>query len=175
LNRSRIIGIILIASGMVIAIAAGLSLAIAVSRGQTAGTALSNAGIAFVPIALLVGAGIYQYARGSQEMEDDTDSAMRRQLKLLDILKSNGEPMRLADVASQLGGGGVENVASLLNELIRLRLFSGRVDWQNRVAQALEPNLLRSMTACLNCGEPLHIDQNSVCPRCNTEYFLPEG
>lgn len=173
MNRSRAVGAILIASGMVVAVAAGLSLAVSVVQGQSVHTTLTNAGLVFIPIAVLVGAGIYQYVRSSRDIEDDADSAMRLQLQMIDLLKSSSEPTRMVDLASQLGVG-VSTVGAMMNELIRLRLFSGRVDWQARVVQAIEPAKLRAMSGCINCDEPLHIQESLICPRCGTEYFLPE-
>ena len=172
MNRSRVIGVILIASGIVVAAAAGLSLAFSAVQGQSANTVLTNAGIVFLPIAVLVGAGIYQFVRGSHDIEDDSE--MRQQLQMMDILKTTQEPMRMADLAAQLGVG-VENIGTMMNDLIRLKLFSGRVDWQSREVQAINPDTLRSINACVRCGEPLRLHQNTVCPQCGTEYFLPEG
>lgn len=171
MNRSRITGIIFIALGLVVAVIAGLWLAVSVSNGVD--SILTNAVIAFVLITLLVGVGIYQFVRGSQDTADDFDSAMRQQRQLVDLLNGSDQPLRMVDLASQLGVG-VETVASLLNELIRLRLFSGCVNWQERTVQRVAPAHLRTLSNCANCGQSMNLRQILVCPHCGVEYFLLE-
>jgi ribosomal protein L32 len=173
MNRSRIIGIVLIALGLIIAVFAGLWLAFNVANGQGASDAFSSAGVLFVPIALLVGVGIYQYARSSREFEDNSDSVMRQQREMMDILRGSTQPQRMTDVAAQLGVG-VESVGAMMNELIRLGLFSGCVNWQTRVVQVVDAETLRRLRACANCGESLRIYSHTVCPNCGTEYFFAE-
>lgn len=173
MNRSRTIGIILIALGLIIAVIAGLWLAVSVSNGLNTTSAFTNAVIAFVPIGLLVGAGIYQFVRGSQDTEDAFDSAMRRQRELVDLLNASEQPLRMADLAAQLGVG-VETIATLLNELIRLKLFSGYVNWQAREVQRITPARLRTLQTCAHCGQPLRLADHLTCPNCSVQYFLLE-
>src|SRR5690606_12781155 len=89
-NTGRLIGIILIGIGLGVAALAGLFIAVQANSGLLeAGGAVLGAGLAFIPVALLVGFGIYMYVQGGQEAAEE--SVMQKQRQLLDILKSRGQ------------------------------------------------------------------------------------
>ncbi len=68
MNSGRLVGIILIVVGFGVAVIAGLWLASQVTGGQLqSGGALVGGGIAFIPVALLTGFGIYMYVQGGKE------------------------------------------------------------------------------------------------------------
>src|SRR5687768_4547564 len=90
MNTGRLVGILLTIAGIVVAVLSGLWIASQVSAGLilTDG-ALVSAGVAFIPVALLVGFGIYMYVQGSSQAE--VESTMHKQRQLLDIVKSRGQ------------------------------------------------------------------------------------
>ena len=171
MNSSRLIGIILIVIGFGIAIIAGTWLALGVSRETLEpGGAVVGAGLAFIPIALLVGFGIYLYVQGGQEAE--RESVMRQQRQLLDIIRSRGE-VRTHDVAVEMGVS-VDTIQNMVHELVGLQVFSGYVNWKDGTLYSVDAQNLRELSQCKNCGGEIKLTGKGVatCRFCGTEYFL---
>ncbi len=126
MNTGRLVGIILIVVGFGVAVIAGLWLALQVSGEQiSAGGAMVGAGIAFIPVALLAGFGIYMYVQGGKEAV--LESEMQKQRQLLDIIKSRGQ-VRVPDVAMEMQVS-VESIQNMVHQLVGLQVFSGYINW----------------------------------------------
>lgn len=172
MNTGRLVGIILIVIGFAVAVIAGLWLALQASSKQlTEGGALVGAGIAFIPVALLVGFGIYLYVKGGQEAEEE--SSMQQQRRLLDIVRSRGE-VPVADLALEMKIS-VDTVKSLIHQLVGLQVFSGYVNWEKGVIYSSDARQLRELNQCRNCGGEIKLVGRGVlnCKFCGTEYYLP--
>jgi hypothetical protein len=171
MNNSRLIGVILIVVGLGIAIIAGLWLATQVSSGGTSsGGAILGAGLAFIPIALLVGAGIYLFVRGGQEAVQN--ATMQQQRQLLDILKSKGQ-VSVSDMALEMNTS-VDSVKDMVYQLVGLQVFSGYANWESGTLYSAEASQLRELDKCKNCGGEITLVGKGVvrCKYCGTEYFL---
>lgn len=171
MNTGRLTGIILVAAGFGVAIIAGLWLALQVSAAQlSGGGALLGAGIAFVPVALLVGFGLFLFVRGGQEAVEESE--MQKQRQLLDIVKSRGE-VGVADLALEMRTSA-DRVKELVHQLVGLQVFSGYINWEKGVLYSSDANSLRSLKQCKNCGGDIKLVGKGVvqCPFCGTEYFL---
>lgn len=171
MNSGRLIGIILIVIGFGIAVIAGLWLASQVSAGQLqSGGALIGGGLAFIPVALLTGFGIYLYLQGGKEAE--TESEMQKQRKLLDIVKSRGQ-VAVSDLALEMRTS-VDDVKGLVHQLVGLQVFSGYVNWDKGIIYSSDAGQLRQLDKCKNCGGEIKlVGKGTVaCPFCGTEYFL---
>jgi hypothetical protein len=171
MNTGRLIGIILVVIGFGIAVIAGLWLAFQLTaEAITAGGAVLGAGLAFIPIGLLVGFGIFMYVRGGKEAVQQ--SRMRQQRDLLDIVKSRGE-VNVHDVALEMKVP-VDSVKSMVHELVGLQVFSGYINWDKGILYASEVSQLRDLKQCKNCGGEIKLAGKGVvsCPFCGTEYFL---
>ena len=126
MNTGRLVGVILIVVGFGVAVIAGLWLALQVSGEQiSAGGAMVGAGIAFIPVALLAGFGIYMYVQGGKEAV--LESEMQKQRQLLDIIKSRGQ-VRVPDVAMEMQVS-VESIQNMVHQLVGLQVFSGYINW----------------------------------------------
>ncbi len=172
MNSGRLLGIVLSVMGFTIAVAAGLYLAVRLSRSELDVTGvLVGAGLAFIPVALLAGAGLYIYAQNARREEPEPESTMRQQRDLVDWLRSQGH-ISLDDAAQRLNVE-VDAVRAIVRELIGLRVFSGYVDWQSGVLYQVETERLRAMHDCQTCGSPIDVPENGVvgCKGCQTEYF----
>ncbi|MBZ0284244.1 MAG: hypothetical protein K8L97_26125 [Anaerolineae bacterium] len=169
MNTGRLVGVILIVVGFGIAVIAGLWLALQVQQ-IGAGGALIGAVIAFIPVALLVGGGIYMYVIGSKEVVEE--SSMQQQRQLLDIVKSRGQ-VAVADLALEMKTS-VDNVKNLLNQLVGLQVFSGYVNWEKGVIYSSDAKQLRELDKCKNCGGEIKLVGKGVvtCRFCGMEYFL---
>lgn len=171
MNTGRLVGIILIVIGFGIAVIAGLWLALQVSSGNNStGGALIGAGLAFIPVALLVGFGIFMYVRGGQEAVEE--SSMHQQRELLDIVKSRGQ-VQVSDLALEMKTN-VDTIKSLVHQLVGLQVFSGYVNWEKGVIYSSDASKLRELDKCKNCGGEIKLVGKGVvvCKFCGTEYFL---
>ena len=171
MNSGRLVGIILIVVGFGIAVIASLWLATQVTSGQLqSGGALVGGGIAFIPVALLAGFGIYLYVQGGKEAE--SESEMQKQRQLLDIVKSRGQ-VAVSDLALEMRTS-VDNVKKLVHELVGLQVFSGYVNWDKGIIYSSDAANLRKLDKCKNCGGEIKlVGKGTVaCPFCGTEYFL---
>lgn len=172
MNTGRLVGIILIVAGFAIAVIAGLWLAVQASSSQLSqGGTLVGAGIAFVPVALLVGFGIYLYVKGGQEAEQE--SSMEQQRRLLDIVKSRGQ-VPVSDLALEMKIT-VDTVKDLIHQLVGLQVFSGYVNWEKGIIYSSDARQLRQIDKCHNCGGEIKLVGKGVltCKFCGTEYYLP--
>jgi hypothetical protein len=171
MNTGRLVGIILVAVGFGVAVIAGLWLALQVSSHQiSTGGAVVGAGIAFIPVALLAGFGIYMYVQGGKEAVQE--SAMHKQRQLLDIVKSRGE-VGVSDLAMEMGVK-VDDVKSMVHQLVGLQVFSGYINWDKGILYSTDASSLRGLEKCKNCGGEITLVGKGVvvCKFCGTEYFL---
>lgn len=173
MRSDRLLSIVLTGIGFAIAVAAGLYLAVRLSRGEIgSGGVLVGAGVAFVPVAVLVGIGIYLYARSLPREEPEQESTIRQQRDILDLLRSQGK-VSLPEVAQAMNVD-VDAVEGMVRELIGLRVFSGYVDWQSRLLVQDDAGRLGALQRCQKCGSPIDLSGGGVitCGVCQTEYFL---
>lgn len=171
MNRARLFGIIATVLGFVVAVIAGLFIAAQVRGGLTGGGALAGAGVAFVPVALLVGFGLYLYMQGSGDDENDTETDVERQRQLLDIVKARGA-VSVNDLAAELDIS-VADVQRLVRDLAALEVFSGYINWNEGTLYPASSAELEAVTTCRICNSPIDLSTDSLvtCPVCGTEYF----
>mgnify|MGYP005845702677 FL=1 len=171
MNTGRLVGIILIVVGFGIAVIAGLWLAVQVAAQQlSGGGAVVGAGIAFIPVALLVGFGIFMFVQGGKQATEE--SSMRQQRQLLDIVKSRGQ-VSVADLALEMKISA-DIVRNLVHQLVGLQVFSGYVNWNDGILYSSDAGKLREIDKCKNCGGEIQLVGKGVvtCKFCGTEYFL---
>lgn len=171
MNSSRLIGTLLVIVGFVIALLAGIWLAGQLAMGDLeGGGAVIGAALAFVPVALLIGGGIYLVNQGGKETK--RASEMQRQRQVLDIVKSRGQ-VSVQDLALETGMS-VADVKAIVHALVGLQVFSGFINWDDGVLYSVEASQLRTLDKCKNCGGELKLVGKGVvtCRFCGTEYFL---
>lgn len=171
MNSSRLVGIILMVVGLGIAVIAGLWTAAQVSAGNlSAGGAATTAGVAFIPVALLVGFGIYLFNQGGSQAKQESE--MQKQRRLLDIVKSRGQ-VGVSDIAVEMGVP-VAQVQDMVHQLVGLQVFSGYVNWEDGTLYSAQASQLRELDKCKNCGGEITLAGKGVvvCKYCGTEYFL---
>jgi hypothetical protein len=170
MNSSRLSGVILLVIGLGITIIAGLWLATQTRVVEDSGAIVLGAGLAFIPIALIVGAGIYLFVRGGTEAQQNT--TMQQQRHLLDILKSRGQ-VSVSDMALEMNTS-VDSVKDMVYQLVGLQVFSGYANWESGMLYSAEASQLRELSKCKNCGGDIQLVGKGVvrCKYCGTEYFL---
>jgi hypothetical protein len=168
--NSRLIGFILAGSGLVLALLAGIWLATQAAAGMSAGAATLGAALAFVPVAVLEGFGLYLIAKGGQEQRQTSEMQLQR--RLLDIVRSRGQ-VDVSDAALEMNIP-VTRVQDLVHQLVGLQVFSGYVNWDKGVLYSQEASQLRDLKQCKNCGGEITLSGKGTvtCRFCGTEYFL---
>ncbi|MDZ4767782.1 MAG: hypothetical protein SGJ24_01520 [Chloroflexota bacterium] len=171
MNQTRLIGIILGVVGLMVALIAGLWLATQVSSDSlSSGGAILGAAFAFIPVALLMGAGVYFYNRGGTEAVEE--SMMQKQRRILDIVKSRGK-VGVPELAVEMQVSA-DSVKEMLHQLVGLQVFSGYINWDEGMLYSEEASNLRDLDQCKNCGGEITLAGRGVvvCKFCGTEYFL---
>ncbi|HVU12541.1 MAG TPA: hypothetical protein VHD90_14760 [Phototrophicaceae bacterium] len=171
MNSSRLVGIILTVVGLGVAVIAGIWIATQVSSQQlSGGGAALGAGLAFIPVALLVGFGLYMFVQGGSQAQEE--SVMQKQRMLLDILKSRGQ-VSVNDMALEMHSS-VDTVKELVYQLVGLQVFSGYINWDDGILYSADAKNLRQLDKCKNCGGEIQLVGKGVvkCKYCGTEYFL---
>jgi hypothetical protein len=127
------LGSILIVLGFIAAAAAGFWFALQMVQGtMQLGEAATSAGLLFIPIGALVLAGIYLRTRQKPVVEPE--SMVEKQRHLVDLLNVRGSvPVSEMAAALQVDEATLHE---LVEQLIRLEIFSGRVDWEGGMMYA---------------------------------------
>jgi hypothetical protein len=169
MNSNRLIGIILVVVGLVIAfVVVGW---LFTNEGLTGPARILGLGIALlVLVAPLVGGGIYLTTMGTKEAGQQAEASQQR--KLLNIVQSRGS-VPLSDVVLEMQMPQ-EKVKDMIYNLVGLGVFSGYINWDKGVLYSSEASQLRDMKQCPNCGGEITLSGKGVakCRFCGTEFFL---
>ncbi|MBE2182670.1 MAG: hypothetical protein IAE89_04520 [Anaerolineae bacterium] len=168
--NSRLVGIVLIVIGLVLAVLAGIWLMTQVNAGMTIGAATLGAAIAFIPVALLEGFGLYLVVKGGAEQKQMGE--MQKQRQLLDIVKSRGQ-VDINNLALEMALP-VAQIQNMIHQLVGLQVFSGYINWDGGILYSEDASKLRELDKCKNCGGEITLAGKGVvrCRFCGTEYFL---
>lgn len=168
----RILGIILIAGGIIVGII--ITALMLVYRGEgslTSGAAMLGwvLGIAILVLPQLA-VGIFLLWKGGQEAA--TAEQADKQRELLSIVKSRGQ-VDIRDVAIEMQVSK-DDVQDMIHDLVGMGLYSGYINWDEGVLYSSQASQLRELTQCNHCGGQLELAGKGVirCPFCGTEYFL---
>ncbi len=167
-NSGTIIGILLLAGGIIVCLAAGGWLLVA--EGLSMGGKALGGILALIVAAPLIGVGIFVLFKGRQEEKAMAEVSQQR--KLLNIVKTQGQ-VTISDLVLELGGT-FEQVKNWIYDLVGKGLFSGYVNWEEGVLYSQQASQLKGQTQCQHCGGELSLAGKGgvSCPFCGTEYFL---
>lgn len=171
-SSGRTVGLILIASGLVIGIlgATWLTLNVQDDNLETTGAVFGAVALAIVFVLPLVGGGLYLFRKGQAEQADIAN--IDRQRKLLGVIGVRGQ-VSIADAVLELNTTR-DQVQTDLNALVSRGLFSGYVDWAKGMLYSIEASKLQGAKTCPNCGGQLELGGKGLikCPYCGAEIFL---
>jgi hypothetical protein len=170
-KSGRLIGVILIAVGVVACLLLSVVFITAVLSSETGniGGIGLGLGIAVVVAIPLVGAGIYLMIRGRAEETELADVA--RQRKILDMVKTRGQ-VNISDLVFELKSPS-DRVRDDIYKLVGLGLFTGYVNWKDDVLYSREASQLTG-NKCPNCGGEQTFAGKGVitCQYCGSDIFL---
>ena len=168
----RILGIILIAGGIIVGII--VTALMMVYRGEgslTSGAAMLGWVLGMAVLVLpQLGIGAFLLWKGGQEAAVAEKADQEREL--LSIVKSRGQ-VDISDVAIEMQVSKDE-VHDMIHDLVGMGLFSGYINWDEGILYSSQASQLRELTNCNHCGGQLELAGKGVirCPYCGTEYFL---
>ena len=168
----RILGIILIAGGIIVGII--ITALMMVYRGEgslTSGAAMLGwvLGIAVLVLPQLA-IGVFLLWKGGKEAA--TAEKADKERELLSIVKSRGQ-VDIRDLAIEMQVSKDE-VHDMIHDLVGMGLYSGYINWDEGILYSSQASQLRELTNCNHCGGQLELAGKGVirCPFCGTEYFL---
>lgn len=174
-GSGRVIGLVLIAVGIVVAAAIALWLQSGMSEGSLRGSgAVFGALFGFlIVVAPLVGGGIFFLTKG--RAEEQATAKARGQRRLMDMVTTRGK-ISILDIAAELGMNRSQ-IESELYDLVGMGLFTGYVDWNKGTLLSIEASRLQGAQHCPNCGGVLELAGKGLikCPYCGAEIFLGPG
>jgi hypothetical protein len=167
-KNSGVIGVVLIAAGILVFLGGSIVSVISTS-GEIGGSVLGVVLSLLVAIPL-VGGGIFMLIRGRSEAARQVGAT--RQRRILDMIKSRGQ-VAISDLVLDLNANS-EQVRNDIHQLVGMGLLTGYVNWDKGMLYSQEAAQLRDRDTCPNCGGQLTLGGKGVivCPYCGTEIFL---
>ena len=173
MSSGKLIGLILIAGGVIVLVGA-VAWGLANMGGESPALETSGFVLLLVLAAVvafpLVGGGIFMLRQGAKEEVEAEEAA--RQRKILDMVKTQGE-VSVDDIVIELQAT-TEAVQDMIRRLVGMGVLSGYVNWETGRLDSADAAALRDLKQCKNCGGDIKLSGKGVvsCPWCGTEYFL---
>ena len=168
----RILGIILIAGGILVGIIITVLMMVYYREGSLSAGAATLGFVLFTAVLVIpgIGFGIFLLWKGNQEAA--SSAVANRQRELLNIVKARGQ-IDISEVAIEMQTSKDE-VHDMIHDLVGMGLYSGYINWDEGVLYSRQASQLRDLTNCEHCGGQLELAGKGViqCPYCGTEYFL---
>jgi DNA-directed RNA polymerase subunit RPC12/RpoP len=167
----RVIGIILLAAGLLFCALGGLWSAANLASGKTEMTGMIFALGAFFIVAVpLLGAGVFFLVRGGAEQAERAE--IEKERKILGMIQAQGQ-VRISDAAIELKATR-EQVKQWVYDLAGKGLFSGYTNWDDGILYSVQASQMKDKGNCPKCGGKLEMAGKGVihCPYCQTEIFL---
>jgi hypothetical protein len=179
-GSGRIIGLALIALGVIIVVATGLWVYGASNASN--GVPLNTGGAALtIGCALLIGAivaifGVWFLMQGRSESTQFAQ--VEKEKRILNIIATQGT-VQLANLSLETNMP-IDQVKAAIYDLVGKGLFTGYVDWKGGKLVSADAAVINQAVItgkCPNCGAPQVVGGKGVirCEYCGTEFFIPKS
>ena len=173
MNTGKVIGLILIAAGVIVGLVGAAIVGATYLSGhtKTLGGMVLGLACAVVLAIPLIGAGIFLFIRGQREAAAFARAEKER--KLLGMVQAQGQ-VNIADVAIELDASR-DQVKEWIYDLVHKGLFSGYIHWDEGTLYSRDAAQLRG-DKCPSCGGELKLAGKGVvsCPYCGADIFLTD-
>ena len=173
MNTGKVIGLILIAVGIVVGLLGTLFTVATYVGGQTETLGGGALGIACAVVLAVpfVGVGIFMLIRGRREAAEFAE--VEKERKLLGMVQAQGQ-VSVSDVALELDASR-DRVKEWVYDLVHKGLFAGYIDWDEGTLYSRDAAQLHG-NKCPNCGGEVELAGKGVvkCPYCGAEIFLTD-
>jgi len=169
-NRGKLIGVILLAVGIVIMLLLIAWLGSGVAEGKLSASGLVLGIILGLIIVLpLVGGGVFLIVKGRGEARQL--ALLEKEKQLLGMISSQGQ-VSLGEAALELNISR-SDLKQMIYDLVNKELFTGYINWDAGNLYAKEASEMRG-NKCPHCGGQLELAGKGVvhCPYCGAEIFL---
>ena len=173
MGSGRLVGIILLAIGLIL----GVAIVAWLFAGQGEGKLSSSAMIfGFVLLLILVlpflAGGAYFFVKGQAEVKEFAE--IEKEKRLLNMVLTQGK-VQLAHAAVEMNLT-LDQVKAFVYDLVGKGLFTGYIDWKSSTLYAADAAKIGT-TTCPNCGGQRElVGKGTVkCPFCGAEIFLPQS
>jgi hypothetical protein len=179
-GSGRIIGLAMIAIGIIIVVATGIWVFGASNASN--GVQLNTGGAALtIGCALLVGAivaifGVWFLMQGRSETAQFAE--VEKEKRILNIVATQGT-VQLANLSLETNMP-LDQVKAAIYDLVGKGLFTGYVDWRGGKLVSADAAVINQAVItgkCPNCGAPQVVGGKGVirCEYCGTEFFIPKS
>jgi hypothetical protein len=173
MGSGRIVGIILLAIGLILAVVLIAWLFAGQGENKLQGTGLVL-GLAIVLIlaAPFVAGGVYFFTKGQGEAKEFAE--IEKEKRILNMVLTQGK-VQLANAAVETNLT-LDQVKAYVYDLVGKGLFTGYVDWKSNTLFSADASKVGS-TTCPNCGGVRELAGKGIvkCPYCGAEIFLPQS
>jgi hypothetical protein len=172
MGSGRIVGIILLAVGIILGVAIGAWLLAGQGEEKLSGTAVIF-GLVLMLILVLpfLAGGAYMLIKGQGEAREYAE--IEKEKRLLNMVSTQGK-VQLPNAAVEMNLS-MDQVKAYVYDLVGKGLFTGYIDWKSSTLFAADAAKVGS-TTCPNCGGVRELAGKGVvkCPYCGAELFLPQ-
>ena len=167
IGGGRIVGLILVAIGVVLLAVGGVWL---MSEEISAGGRVLGLLLGLIVLLPIVGIGLYLFRKGTSE--NVQFATVQQEKKLLNMVLTQGQ-VTINEMVTEMQLPR-ETVADMIRSVVGKQLFSGAIDWKKGILYSVESEKLVGEQKCPNCGGDLRFAGKGLitCPYCGSEVFL---
>lgn len=166
MNVGRVIGVILIAVGVLIFL---VGTVLGLATAQSIGGKVLGAALSAIFATGFVAVGAFMLIRGQREAA--AMAVVQKQKKLLGMVRAQGR-VSIAEVSLELDESR-DRVKNHVYDLVNKGLFTGYINWDDGDLISLDAAKMET-NKCPHCAGELELAGKGVvnCPYCGTEIFL---
>jgi hypothetical protein len=173
MGSGRLVGIILLAIGVIFALVLGAWLLAGQGEGKIQATGMIfGFFLMLILVVPFIAGGVYFLVKGQGEAKEYAE--IQKEQRLLNMVSTQGK-VQLPNAAIEMNLS-IDQIKSYVYDLVGKGLFTGYIDWKSSTLFAADAAKMGS-TTCPNCGGVRElVGKGTVrCPYCGAELFIPSS